>query len=195
MLTALVAALVVRGLYAGYRKPKGKAADGSTEPVGVVQPTWWRGPIRAIFIVCVSASVAAPVVAQNGRSTGVGVQLGSPSGVSVKMIRDSEPHYDFLAAWDFGDFLYLSGHAVWEKRVDDEVAGDLRMFYGPGAFIGFRDNRNSNVVVGFSGAIGAALWYRAFEFFVQLTPRFELAPRTDLGIGGGIGARFHIPKG
>ena len=194
MLTAFVAALVVRGIYAFYRKPKGNTADAVTEVPGFVQPTRLRGRIRAILIFSLTAWVVAPVVAQTGRSTGVGIQLGSPSGVSVKMMRDSEPHYDFLAAWDLGDFLYLSGHAVWEKRVEDEVAGDLRMFYGPGAFIGFRDRRNSNVVLGFSGAIGAALWYRAFEFFVQLTPRFELAPRTDLGVGGGIGARFHFSR-
>jgi hypothetical protein len=150
------------------------------------------GSVGQALVICFL--ISSPAGAQNGPSTGIGLQLGSPSGVSVKLVRDVEPYYDFLAAWDLGDFLYVSGHAVWEKKVDEEIAGDLRMFYGPGAFIGFRDNRNSDVVLGFSGAIGASLWYEMFEFFLQLTPHFELVPQTDFDLGGGIGARFHIGR-
>jgi hypothetical protein len=149
----------------------------------------------AAVTLVIALTPTSDCFAQSGRSTGIGVQVGSPTGVTIKFVRPARPDYDFLVAWDLDDFLFVAGHVLWEKSVDDGDGDvDLRMFYGPGAFIGLRDNRNDDVVVGFSGEFGASLWFDQFEIFAQLMPLFELAPETDLHIGGGIGFRFHIPR-
>ncbi len=154
-----------------------------------------RFVVRVLLLCGLTAAWPQLGLSQSRPSTGFGVQAGAPTGISVKIVRNAEPHYDLLAAWDLDDFLFLSANAVWERRVEDMTDVDLRMFYGPGAFIGFRDNSNDNVAVGIGGAVGASIWADRFEFFLQLLPRFELVSRTDFDIGGGIGVRFHVPRG
>ena len=148
--------------------------------------------VLVALALCTSPGAA---VAQSGPSTGVGVQLGSPTGVSVRVVRDAEPHYDFLAAWDFDDFLFLNANLVWERKVEEGVEVDLRMFYGPGAGLGLRDRPGGDdIVLGAGGVIGAALWVESFELFAQLIPQLELVPATDFVIHGGIGVRYHFAR-
>ncbi len=101
--------------------------------------------------------------------------------------------YDFLAAWDLGDFFFLNAHGLFDEPLS--VNGQrVGLFYGPGGYVGFRDRApgDDDVVVGISGTIGLNLFVERFEFFAQLTPRLDVIPSTSGRVGGGIGVRYYF---
>lgn len=141
-----------------------------------------------------------PASAQPGPNrTGVGLVLGNPSGLSLKFYQAGRSSgranaLDFAASWDFdSDFLFLQGHYLWEQSLQT-ASPTVRFFYGPGLFIGVRDDARGDEEMAFGGSanIGLALWAERFEFFLQANPRLELVPATDADVGAGIGVRFYF---
>jgi len=128
-------------------------------------------------------------------NVGVGLQLGAPSGISVKARIGEVRLYDFTAAWDLGHFFFLQAHSlVIEAPLSTQDLSLLNYFMGPGALVGFRNRtpNESDIVVGISGNFGLAYYIQDFELFFQLTPRLEVIPATRGNIGGGIGFRYYI---
>ncbi len=126
-------------------------------------------------------------------SLGIGGQIGSPSGVTLKIDNPGDLSYDFLAAWDLGDFFFLNAHGLFQERlrIENEQVG---LFYGPGGYIGFRERngRDDDVVLGISGTVGLNVFVEQFEFYAQLTPRLDVIPSTDGRFGGGVGVRYYF---
>lgn len=135
---------------------------------------------------------AAPDTAQAQRTSGaagIGGQIGSPSGVTVKLYNAGGPSYDFLAAWDLNEFFFLNAHAQFSQPIRANNISGLEWYAGPGAFIGVDDN---DAALGLSGRIGVSWMANEYiEVFGQLTPRLNLAPDTDGHFGGGIGLRYY----
>lgn len=155
---------------------------------------------RTITIaLCFSTAVlvllgAAPrsASAQNGGDVGVGMQLGEPAGLSLRVDRASGASVDLLAAFDLDDFFYLNGHLLYEDGLGDDP--DLHVFYGPGAFVGLHDQASASdeAGVGISGTVGLGYDVRAFEIYARITPRLALLPGTEGDVGGGLGVRWYF---
>ncbi|HMN91236.1 MAG TPA: hypothetical protein PKD70_15210 [Saprospiraceae bacterium] len=128
-------------------------------------------------------------------SWGVGIQFGSPSGLTLKRYNPSGMAFDALLAWDLDDFFFVNIHGLWEKPAGS--LSPLRVYYGPGAFIGFIERRGrfrdeDDVRLGISGTLGLNYYLDRFEIYLQLTPRLQLVDRTDGSVGGGLGLRFYF---
>jgi hypothetical protein len=124
---------------------------------------------------------------------GLGGQIGDPSGISLRLTRARTFDLDFLAAWDLDDFFFLNVHGLRTRAI--QPGSDVELFYGPGAFIGFRDHphdREDDIVIGASATVGLSLFLDQLELFVQLTPRLSVVPDTDGDIGGGVGLRYWL---
>jgi hypothetical protein len=127
------------------------------------------------------------------QTVGIGGQFGDPSGVTLRINNAGALNYDLLAAWDFDDYFFFNLHGLWEHNL--APAPKLNYFYGPGAFIGFRDRgrwEDEDVFLGLSGTIGLNIYIQKLEIFGQVTPRLALVPGTDGDVGGGIGLRFYL---
>ncbi|NBC19067.1 MAG: hypothetical protein GVY18_17330 [Bacteroidetes bacterium] len=134
-------------------------------------------------------------------TTGIGGQIGDPSGLSVKVHPGGELAYDFLAAWDLSDdFFFLNVHGVYERSLGDTPLG---FYYGPGLLLGIdegdddddrpgRGGDENEVVLGLSGTFGFNFFIERFELFGRITPRLLLVPATEGDIGGGIGVRYYF---
>jgi len=126
-------------------------------------------------------------------AVGIGGQIGDPSGVTLTIYNPQSMSYDFLVAWDTDDFFFLNAHGLFEQHLGGR--GNLHFFYGPGAFIGFRDRGNEEddeAVAGISGRVGLGVLFDRFEVYGQVTPRLALTPATDGEIGGGVGFRIYF---
>ena len=123
---------------------------------------------------------------------GIGFQAGNPTGLSLQFYKDRGVTTDILIAYNLDNFLFLNIHGLWNTHLDR--SGHFHFYYGPGGFIGIRDNRPENqrddVVAGISGNFGLSLVVSRIEFFGQVTPRFDLTPGTRFHTGGGLGMRF-----
>lgn len=155
---------------------------------------------RIIFaVVFVTGLCAASLPASAQRTSGgvgLGGQLGEPSGVTLKFYDAQGPSYDFLAAWDLDDRFFLNGHALFENNIQANIDPDLHWFIGPGGFIGVFDAPEpveDDALIGISGTVGLNLVFnRRVELYGRLTPRLEVIPETEGGVGGGLGVRYYF---
>lgn len=134
-------------------------------------------------------------------AVGLGGQIGSPSGITLKVYNPNTISYDFLAAWDLDDFFFLNVHGLYERPLRLEGIRGVEYFFGPGGYIGFTDREDGppgrgdddDVVLGISGRLGVNVPFEdRFEFFVQITPRINLVPDTEGDFGGGVGLRYYF---
>ena len=124
---------------------------------------------------------------------GIGIQLGQPSGLSIKKHNSAGMSADILLAWDLNDFFFVNLHGVWEKDISG--AEGLHFVYGPGVFAGFKEhkphrNDDDEIFLGISGTFGLAYYIDQFEIYLRLTPRLAVIESTDGDVGGGLGFRF-----
>ncbi len=138
-------------------------------------------------------ALALPVTAQPG-SFGVGGQIGEPTGLTIKF-RPGPAAFDAAAEWDFNDHIFVQGHLILsERRFQGSPVG---YYYGPGLFIGARNNADTafgnNADTAFGLSFNAAVNYYTgpIEFFGHVTPRLRLTPGSDFDIGPAFGIRFY----
>lgn len=133
------------------------------------------------------------------RDVGLGFQFGQPSGVSLHFYNADGASLDLLAAWDLDNFYFLNAHAIWATHIGNSNIAHI--YYGPGAFIGIRENSvsdglfddaNNETELGFSGRIGLGIMINKFELFGHITPRIALTNSSDVDFGGGVGGRFYF---
>lgn len=124
-------------------------------------------------------------------SVGLGLQIGEPSGISLMYYQPGGVSYEFLSAWNLSnDFFFLNAHGLFDRHLGNDQ--NVHLYYGPGAFVGFRDREGNDedTVAGISGRIGLGYLIGRFEIYGQLTPRLALTPGTDGDLGGGAGFRY-----
>lgn len=146
--------------------------------------------VSVALLLTMSLSVGSADAQRASGNVGLGGQIGSPSGVTLKFYNAGGPSYDFLGAWDLDEFFFLNVHAQFSQPINANNVSGLEWFYGPGAFIGVDDN---DTALGISGRIGINWMANEYiEFFGQLTPRLNLAPDTNGDFGGGLGLRYYF---
>ena len=123
---------------------------------------------------------------------GIGVHIGEPTALSVQYQPRGGMAADFLFAYDLNDYLFINGHGLWKRTLDD--GGHFSFYYGPGAFVLLRgprrDRWNDDAQLGLSGNFGLSFRFSRIDLFAQITPRFSVVPATEFGVGGGFGGRF-----
>jgi hypothetical protein len=155
-----------------------------------------------LLILVLIAVLAGPArAAGNARDNfGIGVILGSPSGISLKIPQGAQS-INVIAGWDIhnddppgppccNDYFYIGGDYVWYNYNLIHVSqGRLPLYYGPGIYAAFSKPRN---VVGFRFPVGLEYQFATapFDIFLELGPRVNIVPATDVDIFVGLGARF-----
>ncbi len=125
------------------------------------------------------------------RRIGIGVEVGTETGVTLKFNPGKKFAYELLAAWNVGDFVFVNGHAVYTKALEENPR--VRAAYGFGAYVGvYESRRRSDGFVGLSGRGAVVYAFDRYEAYFQLTPRFDLLPGTRFHVGGGLGFRVFI---
>lgn len=146
--------------------------------------------MRSLLLAFLLSLFALPHAAHAQRSSNaIGGQVGDPSGVTLLLTRPGYD-YEFLAAWDLDDFLFFNAHALTEYRLDNDYG--LFLFYGPGLFVGFRDQPDDEVVAGLSASLGIALPVDRFQFYLRVVPRLSLVPSTDGDVDAALGVRYFL---
>lgn len=143
---------------------------------------------NALLLSALALLTTAPSFAQ----TGIGAQVGDPTGVTLKF-GAGRGAVALAAGWDLGDNdteVSVEGHYfLRETRIQGEA--DLALFYGPGVFFKARENRDP--AFGVSFGVGLSLFAtRDIEIYGLVSPRLQLIEETDFDLGGGVGARVYL---
>jgi hypothetical protein len=162
-----------------------------------------------IFATTVFALLAltAPQKAQAANAatgTGIGIILGDPSGLSMKIPQGSRS-INLILGYDldggccgpgpgpgpYGDgWLYFGGDYVWYNYNLFPVSpGRLPLYYGPGAYVAVG---NDDPILGVRGVVGIEYQFATapFDLFLEIGPRINVFPNTHADAFGGFGARF-----
>jgi hypothetical protein len=139
-----------------------------------------------------------------GADFGLGVILGSPTGISGKYTFARDRAIDAALAWDMGDDDHLHFHSdyLWLRNREihlDNVALDWYFGIGGRLVLLDKDNRgrgddDDEYKLGVRGPLGISYTFRdpRIELFGELALILNLIESTDVDIDGGIGARFHF---
>ena len=133
-------------------------------------------------------------------TTGVGIILGEPTGLSLKF--DSFPLINNACmgiAWSFSGYLHLHCD-YWFMNPSLQTSGNQFNWYlGLGVKFLFYssggNNRNNTTGLGMGARVPVGLQYyleKEWELFAELVPGIRFFPATDFDLDIGIGIRYHF---
>ena len=140
---------------------------------------------RLFLLSAAAVLFAVPAQAQFA----IGGQVGDPTGLSLKFGSGSGALL-VAVGWDLDDSVSAEGHYVLRSRRLQGADANLRLFYGPGAFV-----RSGNGDTGFGVSLGVGLEAaiaREIEVYGLISPRLLLVEETDFEVGGGVGLRLRL---
>lgn len=138
---------------------------------------------------------------------GLGIMLGSPTGISGKYWISGDRAIDGGLAWGVwhGSYVHLHGDYLFHKMELITVSkGKLPLYYGPGlrmrSWSGGRywrkgewhDYDGSHVDIGVRFPVGLAYLFDGapVDVFLELVPTLDLVPATSFDMDAAIGARY-----
>jgi len=150
-----------------------------------------RKTVTILFLILIFLTPSSRGMAYEKNDFGLGIILGSPTGLSGKFWLGKSIAFDAAAAWSFsregrfqihGDYLWHNFNLI---KVEE---GSFPLYYG----LGFRVNFGDETEAGVRFPIGLEyLFPRApFDVFIEVVPILRVIKETDFEIDGAIGARF-----
>ena len=159
--------------------------------VDVVEGAKMRKTISILVLVLIFLSLPSRGLTYEKNDFGLGIILGSPTGLSAKLWLSKSTAFDAAAAWSFSrkGRLQIHGDYLWHNfnliKVEE---GSFPLYYG----LGFRVNFGDEVEAGVRFPLGLEyLFSRApFDIFIEVVPILQVIKKTDFEIDGAIGVRF-----
>jgi hypothetical protein len=132
-----------------------------------------------------------------GGGTGLGIILGEPAGISLKMWISGRSAIDASLAWSFYSGAYHS-HAdyLWHNFMLfklDEGKGKLPLYMGVGGRIKVS---GKELLMGVRVPIGLVYIFPGdrFDIFIEAVPVLNLIPGTGFDLNAGAGVRYFFIK-
>lgn len=128
-------------------------------------------------------------------SFGLGLALGSPTGVTFKIMTSQKAGIDLLVGemwhyWDQDDVLFSADYVVTAARL---ASGEANLDFYIGGGGNFWIGRFSGNVLAAEMPIGLSLTFGPpVEIFFEADPMLFILPFGEFGIGGSIGFRYYF---
>ena len=145
---------------------------------------------RCLLIILFFISQGTLSTAKNNESGrfGLGLILGSPTGISAKYWLDKS--HALNAAIGFGD-TFIHANYLWHRwdMIDQPQKGRLATYWGLGARL--RD-KSKDLEIGIRAVGGLSYDFarQPVDIFLEIVPVLELSPDLGIGVDIGLGARF-----
>lgn len=149
-------------------------------------------PLLGSLLLLVLLLVVPGTAPAQKQGLGVGVIVGEPTGISLKHWLTAKTAVDVAVAWSFARESSLHLHADYFVHAFDEfdTKESVPLYYGIGGRLKTSDGGDARL--GVRGVIGIGYLFREapIDLFFELAPILDVAPRTELSINGGFGARY-----
>lgn len=148
---------------------------------------------KIIFIILFFISITSLFAQNKNKNLGIGVILGEPTGLSLKVWTKKTQAFDAALACSFGyrnsmhihmDYLFHEFNSIKVEK------GSLPFYYGIGARILIDDVASLGVRI----PVGLTYLFEnsPVDIFLELVPVLNLNPVTNFNLNGAVGARFYI---
>ena len=153
--------------------------------------------LTVIVFVCalaVSASAKTKIkIKTDGsgdRGFGVGVILGQPSGLSLKLWNGPETALDAAVAWHFAGYLAMhADYLIHNFDIIEIDGGRLPLYFGLGVAA---SAWNGGFGMGVRVPLGMAYIFdnAPIDVFLEVVPGIAVVPGFGFGVDGGLGVRY-----
>lgn len=149
-----------------------------------------RSSIVLFALALLLAAPAASIAQRQG--FGLGIIVGEPTGISMKKWLSTKTAFDVAVAWSFARESSFHVHADYLVHAFDEFDTDeeVPLYYGIGGRL--KSSNGGDARLGVRGVVGIGYFFREapIDLFFEVAPILDVAPRTELSINGGFGARY-----
>lgn len=150
-----------------------------------------RAALLCTFLLAFSLAAPGEAYAQRQPgAVGAGLQVGQPSGVTLKVYRPGSGAYDGVFTTDAEDYASVVLHRLWEHPLPDSP---LHLYVGPGILLGAeRLGGPVSARLGLSTEAGLNFYAERFEVFLHVTPHLRVLPTQRAQLGGSVGLRYYL---
>jgi len=147
------------------------------------------------LVVILFILIAVPALAADGRTFGIGVIAGEPTGITGKYMLNENSAIDGGVGWKtsdnnevhiYGDYLFHLYDLIKVQK------GSLPVYVGGGLRYVDRDKKDNKFGIRIPVGIEYLFEGVALGAFAELVPVLNLTPDTDFDLEGGIGIRFYF---
>lgn len=163
-------------------------------------PTLAKPNLLAKCVALISLAIFLPTRA--AADFGLGVILGSPTGISFKYETARDHAVDAALAWDLGDeHVHLHSDYLWLRNSAIHMKPHaLDWYFGVGGRVVIvhhkipHDHHDDDYWIGVRGPIGIGYTFKdpKIELFAEVALIMNLLQSTSVDLDAGIGARFHF---
>jgi hypothetical protein len=135
----------------------------------------------------------------NGGNFGLGISLGEPTGISMKLWSSEKSAIDVGLAWSLGSNYTFHIHADYllhSFNMFKVEKNRMALYYGIGGRIKIRDDDNpatsddDRIGVRMPVGINYIFDNAPIDIFLEIVPVLDLAPDTDFDFNAAVGARY-----
>ncbi len=150
-----------------------------------------RIKIHTILFAVLFGFLSTITVFAQQHNFGLGIILGEPTGLSLKLWTGNSTAFDGAVAWSFGknDAFHIHGDfLVHNYKLIKVSKGRLPVYYGIGGRIKMEEESKLGVRI----PVGLNYLFEdaPLDIFLEIVPVLELIPATDFSMNAAIGIRF-----
>ncbi len=156
--------------------------------------------LMLMLFVISSVAQAAPKKRSSSRSSsgsyggsgnvGVGVIVGSISGLNIRILGGGQSAINFDLAWDSHDNLFIAGDYIINNKKPIQSLNGFPIYYGLGLKASTSDYFGARFILGTNFRLTDIS--RNLELFLEIAPGIQLAPSTDPDLDLGLGLRYYF---
>ncbi|MCK4776230.1 MAG: DUF3996 domain-containing protein [Candidatus Krumholzibacteria bacterium] len=146
-----------------------------------------------LFVVALALCLAGTAQAKPRGPFGIGIIIGEPTGVDVKVFLNETNAIEGALAWSLSEDNEVHIQAEYLYHFYDWIKvkkGLLPVFFGIGGRIVIRENADDVFGLRIPGGLSYEFAEGLFDVFFEIVPILNLAPDTDFDLEGAIGLRI-----
>ena len=124
------------------------------------------------------------------KGTGIGVQVGEPTGITLKMWQDETHALQLASAWSFIEpqALILQADYLIHNPMGNRPSYS---YFGIGGRIKFEEEESR---LGVRVPLGLDYFMEGapLDVFIEFAPILNLAPKTEITFAGALGVRYNF---
>lgn len=149
--------------------------------------------MKRIFLLAVFITAFVATASAQGKF-GLGIIVGEPTGVSMKLKLSSTSAIDAAAGWSFVKYGSLHLHADYLNEIT-RLASEVPFYIGIGGRLKTNNNEkheDTRLGVRVPFGINYEPSSTPVDLFFEVVPVLDLAPSTDLNLNAAIGVRYYF---